>query len=226
MEPTWWQTAVVYQIYPRSFADGDGDGVGDLAGIRAHLDHLAWLGVDAIWLSPFFPSPMKDFGYDVSGYRDVDPVFGTLADFDALVAEAHALGIKVLIDFVLNHTSDQHPWFVASRSSRDDPKRDWYHWRDGGPDGRPPNDWQATFVGGSAWEHDDGTHQWYVHLFLPEQPDLNWANAEVVEAMHDVMRFWLARGVDGFRLDAVQCLGKDPDFPDTPETEAASWPRS
>jgi alpha-glucosidase len=211
----WWQTAVVYQIYPRSFADASGDGVGDLAGIRRHLDHLAWLGVDAVWLSPIFRSPMKDFGYDVADYRDVDPLFGTLADLDALVADAHTRGLKVLLDWVPNHTSDLHPWFVESRRSRTSPKRDWYVWRDPAPGGGPPNDWKGAFPAGiDAWTLDDATGQYYLHQFLPEQPDLNWENPDVVRAMHDVLRFWLDRGIDGFRIDVAHGIGKDPTFPD------------
>jgi alpha-glucosidase len=210
----WWRSAVVYQIYPRSFADANGDGVGDLDGITRHLDHLQWLGVDAVWISPFFRSPMADFGYDVSDYCDVDPVFGTLEDFDRLVHEAHARDIRVLIDWVPNHSSDRHPWFVESRSSRENPKRDWYVWVDGTPD-RPPNNWKAAFsTTDPAWTWDDATGQWYLHLFLPEQPDLNWRNPEVVAAMHDTLRFWLDRGVDGFRMDVIHALVKQPDFPD------------
>ena len=225
---------MVYQIYPRSFADADGDGVGDLEGVRRRLDHLEWLGVDAIWLSPIFRSPMADFGYDVSDYTDVDPVFGTLEDLDRLVADAHDRGIRVVLDWVPNHTSDQHPWFVESRASRDSPKRDWYVWRDGRPDGGPPNDWAANFVEparwqrdpasgelrrlpdetgavdhrGTAWTFDEATGQWYLHLFLPEQPDLDWCNPDVEAAMHDVLRFWLDRGIDGFRADVVHMIGK------------------
>ena len=211
----WWHGAVVYQIYPRSFADANGDGVGDLQGIRSQLDHLAWLGVDAIWLSPFYRSPMADFGYDVSDYCDVDPLFGTLADFDALVADAHDRGIKVIVDWVPNHTSDQHPWFADARSSRDAEHRDWYVWREPTPDGAPPNNWIQTWTDdGPAWTLDEATGQWYLHLFLPEQPDLNWRNPEVVAAMHDVLRFWLDRGVDGFRMDVLHALGKDPDLVD------------
>ncbi|WP_208028624.1 alpha-amylase family glycosyl hydrolase [Rhabdothermincola sediminis] len=216
-EPPWWKTSVVYQIYPRSFCDTNGDGVGDLAGIRRHLDHLEWLGVDAIWLSPFYRSPMADFGYDISDYCDVDPLFGTLADFDALVEDAHDRGIRIIVDWVPNHTSDQHPWFVESRSGRDNPRRDWYLWRDPAPGGGPPNNWVAAFTGGPAWTYDDATGQYYLHSFLPAQPDLNWANPEVVEAMHDVLRFWLDRGVDGFRVDVVHLIGKAPDLPDDPE---------
>jgi alpha-glucosidase len=210
----WWRDAVVYQIYPRSFLDTDGDGVGDLRGIERRLDHLVWLGVDAVWISPFYRSPMADFGYDVSDYCDVDPRFGTLADADRLIAAAHERGLRLLVDWVPNHTSDQHPWFAESRSSRSSPKRDWYHWRDG-RDGRPPNNWRAAF-GGRAWTLDDATGQWYLHLFLPQQPDLNWSNPDVVAAMHQVLRFWLDRGVDGFRIDVVHCIGKDPAFPDQP----------
>jgi alpha-glucosidase len=215
MPGPWWQSAVIYQVYPRSFLDSDGDGVGDLEGARRRLEYLSWLGVDAVWLSPFYRSPMRDFGYDVADYCDVDPLFGTLADFDRFVADAHAMGIRVLVDLVPNHTSDQHPWFVESRSSRDNPKRDWYIWRDGTPD-RPPNNWIAAFANEPAWTWDEKTGQWYLHLFLPEQPDLNWDNPEVETAMHDVVRFWLDRGVDGFRIDVAHGLGKDPCLPDDP----------
>jgi alpha-glucosidase len=218
MREPWWKTAVVYQIYPRSFADTDGDGVGDLEGIRRHLDHVARLGVDTVWLSPFYPSPMADFGYDVADHCDVDPLFGTLDDFDRLLADAHDLGLRVLVDLVPNHTSDQHPWFVESRSSRSSPKRDWYVWRD------RPNNWTSAFTGQSAWTFDDATGQYFLHLFLPQQPDLNWANPEVVAAIEAVMRFWLDRGVDGFRVDVVHGLGKDQDFPDAPaDTAHRPW---
>ncbi|MDP9071006.1 MAG: alpha-amylase family glycosyl hydrolase [Actinomycetota bacterium] len=210
----WWKSAVVYQIYPRSFADADGDGIGDLEGIRRRLDHLSWLGVDAVWLSPIFRSPMADFGYDVADHCDVDPLFGTMDDFDRLLDEAHARGLRVLLDWVPNHTSDQHLWFVESRSSRTSAKRDWYVWRD------RPNNWTAAFTGQSAWTFDEGTGQYYLHLFLPEQPDLNWQNPEVVEAMEGVLRFWLDRGVDGFRVDVAHGLGKDPSLPDAPEETA------
>jgi alpha-glucosidase len=209
----WWQRGAIYQVYPRSFADSDGDGVGDLPGVLAHLDHLEGLGVEALWLSPFYPSPMADFGYDVADYCDVDPLFGTLADFDRLLAEAHARGIRVLIDWVPNHTSDRHPWFQASRSSRDDPKRGWYVWRDG-RDGKPPNGWRSVFGGGPAWTWDDRTGQWYMHTFLPQQPELNWDEPQVRAAMHDTLRFWLDRGVDGFRIDVVHALAKDPELGD------------
>jgi alpha-glucosidase len=210
----WWRSGVIYQVYPRSFADSDGDGVGDLEGVRQRLDHLVWLGVDAVWLSPFYRSPMADFGYDVSDYRDVDPLFGDLAAFDRLVADAHERGLKIVVDLVPNHTSDQHEWFQTSRSSRDDPKRDWYVWQDPTGDGRPPNNWMGAFLHGPAWTFDDATGQWYLHQFLPQQPDLNWNNPEVAAAIHDVMRFWLDRGADGFRIDVVHCIGKDPSFPD------------
>jgi alpha-glucosidase len=210
-EPAWWQRGAIYQIYPRSFADSDGDGVGDLPGIAARLDYLAQLGVEALWLSPFYPSPMADFGYDISDYCDVDETFGTLADFDRLVQDAHARGIRVIVDWVPNHSSDRHPWFLASRSSREDPRRDWYVWRDGAADGGPPNDWLSEFEAvGRAWTFDERTGQWYLHSFMAEQPDLNWDNPEVEAAMHDVLRFWLQRGVDGFRIDALQRLAHDP----------------
>jgi alpha-glucosidase len=219
--PAWWQRGAVYQIYPRSFADGNGDGVGDLRGITAHLEHLSSLAVEAIWLSPIFTSPMADFGYDVSDYCDVDPIFGTLDDFDELVARAHDRGIKVVLDWVPNHSSDRHPWFAASRRRRDDPKRDWYVWRDPAPDGGPPNDWQSVFRAcGAAWTLDERTGQYYLHSFMPEQPDLNWDNPEVEAAMHDVLRFWLDRGVDGFRMDVVHLIGKGEDLPDLSPDEA------
>jgi alpha-glucosidase len=209
--PPWWQRGTIYQVYPRSFADGDGDGVGDLSGLRSRLDHLSALHVEAVWLSPVFPSPMADFGYDVADYCDVDPLFGTLADLDALITDCHERGIRVVLDWVPNHSSERHPWFLASRSSRDDPKRDWYVWRDGSPDGGPPNDWQAEFAAvGPAWTFDPTTGQWYLHSFTPQQPDLNWDNPEVEAAMHDVLRFWLDRGVDGLRIDALQRLAHDP----------------
>jgi alpha-glucosidase len=210
----WWKAAVCYQVYPRSFADSDGDGIGDLEGLRSRLDHLEWLGVDAVWLSPIYPSPMADFGYDVSDYCDIDPVFGSLADLDRLVEDLHNRDMRLILDWVPNHTSNQHPWFVEARSSRDDPKRDWYVWHDGSPD-QEPNNWLAAF-GGRAWTWDDKTEQWYLHLFLAEQPDLNWRNPEVVAAMHDTLRFWLDRGVDGFRIDVIHGLVKPSDFPDTP----------
>jgi alpha-glucosidase len=214
-QPRWWQAGTIYQIYPRSFQDTNGDGIGDLAGIERRLDHLVALGVDAIWISPPFPSPMADFGYDVADYCDIDPRFGTLTDFDSLLAAAHARGLKVLLDFVPNHSSDQHPWFVESRSSRDNPKRDWYIWRDPGADGGPPNNWISDF-GGPAWEYDATTGQYYSHAFLKEQPDLHWGNPDLRAAMYDAMRFWLDRGVDGFRIDVLWHMVKHADFPDNP----------
>ncbi|AZV18459.1 MULTISPECIES: alpha-glucosidase family protein [unclassified Mesorhizobium] len=198
----WWRGAVIYQIYPRSYQDSNGDGIGDLKGIIGRLPYIAALGADAIWISPFFKSPMKDFGYDVTDYCDVDPMFGTLADFDALTAEAHRLGLKVMIDEVLSHTADNHPWFKESRSSRSNPKADWYVWADARPDGTPPNNWLSIF-GGSAWQWDTSRQQYYMHNFLAEQPDLNFHNHEVQDALLDVTRFWLERGVDGFRLDTI-----------------------
>jgi alpha-glucosidase len=215
----WWQRGIIYQIYPRSFLDSDGDGVGDLPGILGKLDYLEWLGIDAIWMSPIFPSPMADFGYDVSDYTDAHPLFGTLADFDRLVAEAHRRQLKVILDYVPNHTSDQHPWFLESRSSRHNPKRDWYLWRDPAPDGGPPNNWRSVF-GGSAWEWDAATGQYYYHAYLKEQPDLNWRHPDVQAAMLDVLRFWLGRGVDGFRVDALRQVIKDDQWRDNPPNPA------
>jgi alpha-glucosidase len=212
----WWQEAVFYQIYPRSFADGDGDGAGDLLGIIDRLDYLQDLGVDALWLSPHYPSPLFDCGYDVSNYTGVAPEYGSLEDFRRLLDGAHRRGMRLILDLVLNHTSHQHPWFVASRSSREDRKRDWYIWRDGRdclPGGGPPNNWVSMF-GGSAWEYDPATDQYYYHLFLKQQPDLNWRNPEVRRAMFDVVRFWLEMGVDGFRLDAIGTIFEDPALPD------------
>lgn len=213
--PDWWRGAVIYQIYPRSFQDSNGDGIGDLAGIVSRLDHVADLGVDAIWLSPFFTSPMKDFGYDVSDYCDVDPMFGTLADFDALIDAAHARGLRVMIDLVLSHTSDQHPWFVESRSDATNSKADWYVWRDAKSDGTPPNNWLSIF-GGSGWQWDGRRMQYYQHNFLDSQPDLNFHNEEVQNALLDVTRFWLDRGVDGFRLDTINFYFCDKDVRDNP----------
>ena len=211
----WWQRGAIYQIYPRSFSDSSGDGVGDLTGIVNRLDYLQDLGVAAIWLSPFYRSPMADFGYDVADYTDVDPVFGTLGDFDRLVDEAHSRGIRVVVDWVPNHTSDRHEWFAESRSGRDSAKRDWYVWRDPAPDGGPPNNWTSSFkVSGPAWTFDEASGQYYLHSFLPQQPDLNWENPEVEAAMHDVLRFWLRRGVDGFRMDVIQKVAKDPELRD------------
>jgi alpha-glucosidase len=211
----WWKHAVFYEIYPRSFKDSNGDGIGDLKGITSKLDYLADLGVDAIWVTPFYPSPQVDFGYDVSDYENIDPQFGTLADFDRLVAEAHKRRIKIIIDYVLNHTSDQHPFFKASRSSRNSPYRDWYVWRDGSAGGGLPNNWSSSF-GPVAWTRDEKTGQYYYHRFYPEQPELNWRNPAVEKRMFETVRFWLKRGADGFRLDAVNFLFEDPQFRDNP----------
>ncbi|SOB87222.1 oligo-1,6-glucosidase/alpha-glucosidase [Sphingomonas guangdongensis] len=215
----WWQRGVVYQVYPRSFQDSDGDGVGDLAGIEARLDHIAALGVDAIWLSPIFPSPMKDFGYDVADYCGIEPLFGDLAAFDSLLAAVHARGLKLLLDFVPNHSSDQHPWFKESQSGRDSAKRDFYIWRDSAPGGGPPNNWISDF-GGSSWEYDAASGQYYLHAFLKEQPDLNWRNPALKAAMLDVLRFWFDRGVDGFRIDVLWHIVKAAGLPDNPVNEA------
>jgi oligo-1,6-glucosidase len=218
-ESEWWRSAVVYQIYPRSFADSSGDGVGDLRGIAAHLDHLEALGVDVVWLSPVYRSPMDDNGYDISDYQDIDPLFGTLEDLDALIEDVHARGMKLVMDLVVNHTSDEHPWFVESRSSKDNPKRDWYWWRparDGtvpGEQGAEPNNW-GSFFSGPAWEYDETTGEYYLHLFSRKQPDLNWENREVREAVFAMMRWWLDRGVDGFRMDVINMISKDPALPD------------
>ena len=216
MELTWWQRGVIYQVYPRSFADASGDGVGDLLGMRQHLDHLTWLGVDGLWTSPIYPSPMADFGYDVANYTDVDPVFGTLDDVDALIDAAHRRNLRVLLDWVPNHTSDRHPWFMASRGSRDNPYRDWYVWRD------QPNNWRQAFRDGPAWTLDPRTGQYYLHHFLAQQPDLNWNNPAVRSAMRDVLRFWLDRGVDGFRADVIHLIGKDPALLDDPDDRVGS----
>ena len=211
----WWQKGVIYQIYPRSFQDSNGDGVGDLNGVNARLDYLVSLGVDALWLSPFYPSPMADFGYDIADYCAVDPLFGTLDDFDQLAANAHRLGLKLIVDLVPNHTSMQHPWFMESSASHESAKRDWYIWREPAPGGGPPNNWLSHF-GGSAWTYDAVTGQYYYHAYLSSQPDLNWRNPDVRAAMHDVMRFWLKRGVDGFRVDVMWHLMKDATFRDNP----------
>jgi alpha-glucosidase len=211
----WWKHAVIYEIYPRSFQDTDGNGIGDINGITARLDYLQELGVDAVWITPMYPSPQVDFGYDISNYEAIDPQYGTLADFDRLVSEAKKRNIRIIMDWVPNHTSDQHPWFVESRSSRNNPKRDWYIWRDGKGPGQPPNNWQSWF-GHSAWTYDDKTGQWYYHYFYVQQPDLNWRNPEVRKAMYDVLRFWLDRGVSGFRMDAVSRLFEDPNLHDDP----------
>ncbi len=237
----WWETAVFYQIYPRSFCDASGDGIGDLEGVRTRLDHLQWLGVDAIWLCPFYPSPMADFGYDVADYCDVDPLFGDLEGFDRLLDDVHARDMRLIVDWVPNHTSDQHSWFVQARSSPSARTRSWYCWRDGrsdadggtGPPGSPgrlPNNWRAAFAGlgrrtfPPAWTWNEATQQWYLHFFLAEQPDLNWDDGELREAMIETLRFWLDRGVDGFRVDVVHALGKDPALPSQPP-ELADIPR-
>lgn len=216
----WWQKGVIYQIYPRSFKDSTANGIGDLMGVIEKLDYLTkTLGVDAIWLSPFYPSPMADFGYDVSDYKDVNPLFGDMNVFDDLVLDSHKRGLKIIIDLVPNHTSDQHPWFQESRLNRENPKRDWYVWRDARSDGSPPNNWLSVF-GGSAWEWDASTGQFYLHSFLKEQPDLNWRNPEVQQAMFDVVRFWLDRGVDGFRIDVAHYIMKDPELRDNPPNQS------
>jgi alpha-glucosidase len=215
VDKDWWRGAVIYQIYPRSYQDSNGDGIGDLKGIKSRLPHIASLGADAIWISPFFTSPMKDFGYDVSNYCDIDPIFGSLADFDAMIAEAHRLDIKVMIDLVLSHTSDQHPWFVESRASKTNAKADWYVWADPKPDGTPPTNWLSIF-GGSAWQWDTRRCQYYLHNFLTSQPDLNFHNPEVQDALLSVTRFWLERGVDGFRLDTINFYFHDKQLRDNP----------
>jgi alpha-glucosidase len=214
----WWRGALMYQIYPRSFKDSNGDGIGDLPGITSKLDYVADLGVDGIWISPFFKSPMKDFGYDVSDYRDIDPLFGTMADFDALLARAHDLNLKVIIDLVLSHTSDQHPWFIESANSKSNPKSDWYVWADPDKDGKPPNNWVSVF-GGPAWTFHEGRGQYYLHNFLKEQPDLNFHNPDVQQAALDVAKFWLERGVDGFRLDVVNFYFHDQQLRNNPPRE-------
>ena len=206
-DPPWWTSAVVYQVYPRSFADSDGDGIGDLRGITSRLDHLALLGIDVLWLSPIYPSPQDDNGYDISDYQDVDPLFGSLADLDELIEQAHRRGIKVVMDLVVNHTSDEHPWFVESRSSVDSPKRDWYWWRSP-VDGAEPTNW-GSFFSGPAWEYDEASGEYYLHIFSRKQPDLNWENPEVRAAVHAMMRWWLDRGVDGFRMDVINFISKE-----------------
>lgn len=216
----WWRDVVVYEVYPRSFQDSNGDGIGDLAGITDRLDYLSWLGIEAIWICPFYASPMKDGGYDIRDFCAVDPVFGALDDFDKLLSAAHDRGIRVILDFVPNHTSDQHPWFQESRQNRTNPKRDWYVWRDGLPDGRAPTNWESRF-GGSAWTKDDLSGQFYYHAFLPSQPDLNWRNNDLRSAMLDVLRFWIARGIDGFRVDAITNLIEDAFFRDEPRGREA-----
>jgi len=218
-ERQWWKSAVVYQIYPRSFADANGDGIGDLAGITAHLDHLSLLGVDVVWLSPVYPSPQDDNGYDISDYQGIDPTFGTLAEFDTLLAAVHDRGMKLVMDLVVNHTSDEHPWFVESRSGPSSPRRDWYWWRPAregmaaGAPGAEPNNW-ASFFSGPAWQLDDASGEYYLHLFSRKQPDLNWENPQVREAVYAMMRWWLDRGVDGFRMDVINMISKDVALPD------------
>jgi alpha-glucosidase len=214
-DANWWRHAVIYEIYPRSFGDTNGDGIGDLNGITQHLDYLKSLGVDAIWITPFYPSPQVDFGYDISNYEAIDPQYGTMADFDHLVAEAKKRNIRVINDMVLNHTSDKHPWFIESESSRTNPKADWYVWRDGKPDGQPPNNWISIF-GHSAWQFEDSRKQFYYHEFYKEQPDLNWRNNDVRKAMYDTLRFWMEKGVSGFRLDAITMLFEDAQLRDEP----------
>jgi alpha-glucosidase len=211
----WWQTGLIYQVYPRSFQDSNGDGIGDLEGIRQRLDYLKWLGINALWISPIYPSPMADFGYDISDYTGIHPLFGSMDDFNRLLEETHRQGLKLILDLVPNHTSHQHPWFLESRSSRDNPKRDWYLWQDAKPDGSPPNNWLSVF-GGSAWEWDPQTQQYYYHAYLKEQPDLNWRNPRVQETMLNVMRFWLDKGVDGFRVDVMWHMMKDDQWRDNP----------
>jgi alpha-glucosidase len=212
----WWQDGIIYQIYPRSFQDSNHDGIGDLKGISQRLDYLKALGVKAIWLSPIYPSPMADFGYDISDYKRIWPTFGSMSDFEVLLRQVHAAGMKMILDLVPNHSSDEHPWFLESRSSRDNPKRDWYIWKDAKPDGSPPNNWLSVF-GGSGWEWDETTKQYYYHAFLRQQPDLNWRNPEVERAMFDVVRFWLDKGVDGFRVDAMWHMIKDQQWRDNPK---------
>jgi len=211
----WWQEGIIYQIYPRSFQDSSGNGVGDLTGIIQRLDYLKWLGIKAIWVSPIFQSPMADFGYDISDYCAIHPLFGTMSDFDQLLQEVHQRGMKLILDLVPNHTSDQHPWFLESQSSRNNPKRDWYLWEDAAEDGSEPNNWLSVF-GGSGWKWDENTQQYYYHAFLKEQPDLNWRNPEVQQAMLDVMRFWLDKGVDGFRVDVMWHMIKDKQLRNNP----------
>ncbi len=224
MTEPWWRGGVLYQIYPRSFADSNGDGHGDLRGVIDHLDHLAWLGVDGIWLGPINPSPQADWGYDVADYTGVDPVFGSLDDLDRLVAEAGTRGIRVILDLVPNHTSDRHPWFLEARSDRSAERRGWYVWADGRPDGSPPNNWRSSF-GGPAWTWDERTSQYYLHNFLPEQPDLNWWNDGVAEAFDGVLRFWFDRGIAGFRIDVANALVKDRDLRDNPPTTGEDHPQ-
>lgn len=217
----WWKRTAIYQIYPRSFKDSNGDGIGDLQGIISKLDYLEWLGIKAIWLSPIYKSPMVDFGYDISDYTDIDPIFGTLQDFDELIKKAHAKGIKVIMDYVMNHSSDEHEWFKESRTSRDNPKSDWYIWRDPKPDGSPPNNWPAI-TGGSAWSFEERRGQYYLHDFMTCQPDLNWRSPGLKKAMFDVLGFWMDHGVDGFRVDMISWIIKDDQFRDDPLKENTS----
>jgi len=212
----WWKHGTIYQLYPRSFQDSTGDGIGDLPGIEDRLDYLTWLGVDAVWISPMYPSPMADFGYDVADYTDVDPRFGTLADAESLIEAAHERGLRVILDYVVNHTSSEHPWFVESRASRDNPKRDWYFWKDPAPGGGPPTNWVDRFGGNSAWAWHEATEQYYLHTYLPEQPDLNWGHPGVQDAMLSVLRFWMDRGVDGFRVDVAYRAKVAPQWRDNP----------
>jgi oligo-1,6-glucosidase len=216
MNKAWWKESVVYQIYPRSFQDSNGDGIGDLRGIISRLDYLKELGVDVIWLSPVYQSPNDDNGYDISDYQDIMAEFGTMADFDELLEQLHRRGMKLLMDLVVNHTSDEHPWFVESRGSRDNPKRDWYTWRPG-QDGCEPNNW-VSFFSGSVWQYDEATDQYYLHLFSRKQPDLNWENPEMREAVYEMMRWWLNKGIDGFRMDVINMISKTPGLPDAPVT--------
>ena len=211
----WWQTGIIYQVYPRSFQDSNGDGIGDLKGIIERLDYLDWLGINAIWISPIYPSPMADFGYDISDYTGIHPLFGTMKDFEELLHKAHEKNIKIILDLVPNHSSHEHPWFIESRSSKTNPKRDWYIWKDPKPDGSVPNNWLSVF-GGSAWEWDETTGQYYYHAFLKEQPDLNWRNPDVQQAILDAMRFWLDKGIDGFRVDVMWHMIKDEQLRDNP----------
>lgn len=225
-QPDWWKNGVVYQIYPRSFADANGDGIGDLRGIINHVDYLAALGIQTVWLSPIYPSPQDDNGYDIANYRDIEPMFGTLDDFDELIEKLHAHGIRLVMDLVVNHSSDEHEWFVESRSSRENPKRDWYIWRDArevkglkpGERGTEPNNWDSAFSG-PGWQWDEETEQFYLHMFSRKQPDLNWENPEVREAVYDMMRWWLDRGVDGFRMDVINLISKPEGLPDGPPTQ-------
>jgi alpha-glucosidase len=221
MKKRWWKEAVAYQIYPRSFQDSNGDGIGDLQGIIQRLDYIKDLGIDVIWICPMYKSPNDDNGYDISDYEDIMEDFGTMEDFDALLAEVHARGMKLIIDLVPNHTSDEHQWFIESRQSKDNPKRDWYIWRDG-KDGAEPNNWESIF-GGSAWQYDEQTNQYYLHVFSTKQPDLNWENPEVREAVYGMMNYWLDKGIDGFRIDAISHIKKRPGFPDMPNPDKKKY---